>query len=89
MLPTLSFAEKYDSQYYKDWIENECIKQSYYAKNDFVGKKIFKRCEKSAKKCVAQAKKDATSSLPGSYYFRKCTKKEIGWTGGDRSPKFN
>ena len=63
MIPTLSFAEKYDSQYYKDWIEGECIEQSYMAKNDFVAKKIFNRCEKAAKKCIAKAKKQETGSI--------------------------
>ena len=57
IIPTISFAEKYDSNYYKDWIEGECIQQSYTAKNDFVAKKIFKRCEKASKKCIAKAKK--------------------------------
>ena len=58
MIPTISFAEKYDSQYYKDFIEDECIRQSYIANNDFVAKKIFKRCKKSAKKCMDQYYKD-------------------------------
>jgi len=58
MIPTISFAEKYDSQYYKDFIGDECIRQSYMANNDFVAKKIFKRCEKAAKKCMDQYYKD-------------------------------
>ena len=61
MIPTISFAE-YDSKYYKDWIEGECIEQSYIAKNDFVAKKIFNRCEKASKKCIAKAKKQETTS---------------------------
>ena len=82
MLPTLSFAEKYDSNYYKNWIEGECIEQSYMAKNDFVAKKIFKRCEKAAKKCIAKAKKGM-----GTFTYERCMRDEIDWYGSN-SPNF-
>ncbi len=84
MIPTLSFAEKYDSQYYDNWIEDECIKQSYNANNDFVAKKIFKRCERAAKKCIAKAKK---SDVLQSNDYKSCMRDEIGWKGKN-SPKF-
>ena len=81
IIPTISFAE-YDSQYYKDWIEGECIEQSYMAKNDFVAKKIFKRCEKASKKCIAKAKK-----IGGSSAYKRCMTDEIDWHGYN-SPRF-
>ena len=81
MIPTISFAE-YDSQYYKDWIECECIEQAYRAKNDFVSKKIFKRCEKAAKKCIALGKKKFKSAT-----YTRCMQDEIGWYGNN-SPRF-
>ena len=87
MIPTISFAEKYDSQYYKDWIEGECIQQSYMANNDFVAKKIYKRCEKSAKKCIAIAKNNKPTNLTHKGAFMFCMQEEIVWKG-DSSPKF-
>ena len=56
IIPNLGFAEEYDSQYYKDWIEGECIEKSVRAQNDFTAKKIYQRCEKAAWKCIAKAK---------------------------------
>ena len=81
IIPTISFAE-YDSQYYKDWIEGECIEQSYMAKNDFVAKKIFKRCEKASNKCIALGKKKFKSAT-----YKRCMQDEIGWYGNN-SPRF-
>ena len=57
IIPNLGFAEKYDSQYYKDWIEGECIEQSFRAANDFIAKKIYQRCEKASIECIAKTKK--------------------------------
>ena len=82
MLPTLSFAERYDSQYYKDWIEGECIYQSSSAQSDFIAKKAFKRCEKASKKCIAKAKKGGGSSA-----YTRCMQDEIDWHGYN-SPRF-
>lgn len=75
MIPTLSFA-KYDSKY-DNWIEGECIKMTYSAKNDFTAKKVYKRCEKGHKKCISEAIKNGTSSV---YSYKRCMKKETGWT---------
>ena len=54
MIPVVAFAE--NGQYYKDWIEGECIQQSYMAQNDFIAKKIFNRCEKASTKCIRKAR---------------------------------
>ena len=82
IIPNLGFAEKYDSQYYKDWIEGECINQSSYAQNDFIAKKIYKRCEKATEKCIALAKKSL-----GQYRYKKCMQDETG-KKVSTSPKF-
>ena len=76
IIPNLGFAEKYDSQYYKDWIEGECINQSSYAQNDFIAKKIYKRCEKVTEKCIALAKKSGGSR----YTYKDCIRDETGKT---------
>ena len=93
MIPTLSFAERYDSQYYKDWIEGECIQQSSSAQSDFIAKKAFKRCEKAAKKCVSVAKQaKPTAIIDKKTSYNACYREETGYIGYNgrygRSPEF-
>ena len=86
MIPTISFAES-DSEYYGKWIEGECIKQSYMAKNDFVAKKIYERCEKAAMGCIFDAKQEVKFYTQRAIYL-SCMRDEIGWKGTN-SPKFS
>jgi len=86
-IPTISFAES-DSEYYGKWIEGECIQQSYMAKNDFVAKKIYERCEKAAMGCIYEVKNNKPRNLTNKGAFIFCMQDEIGWKGFT-SPKFS